>query len=355
MSLAAEVGALRSSAGLSRATHIAVVRVDGPDALDFLQYASTQSPYAREGRVRHTLLLRDDASVFADAFMVKVEDGFFVFAEGPSELDAEQEIVAWLSSLKDRSPAKQVAIQGLHADWVTFGVDGPYAWEVVAGLLGPVVLGLPYLALLRREEILCLRAGKTGEYGYLLLVPRSSAAEIEAKLLQIGASLDLMTVGREALDVCALESWHFSMRTLRETDFVSPLTPIELQLQWRVVYTREFVGAAALRARRAEGPKARVTCFTAAGPVAAGQRIRLGGLDLGEVLAACASPTLGQTVGSALLDRRFAHPHLTLSATTLDGLVPIRTCTASLVDNLSLHIDPHKHAYATRGMEATTP
>ena len=140
-----------------------------------------------------------------------------------------------------------------------------------------------------------------------------------------------------------------STRTLRETALASPLTPIELQLQWRVVYARDFVGATALRARREHGAAARATCFTAERHVAPGQRVRLGELDVGEVLASCESPTLGLTVGSALLERRFAHPHLALSAESVAiGAIPLRTCTASLVDNVSLHVDPHKHSYATR-------
>ncbi len=354
MSLVTEVAALRGSAGLTRAAHIVIVRVEGPDALDFLQGVSTQSPYMREGRVRHTLLLRDDASVFADAFIVNVEEAFLVIAEGPTE----QELLAWLTALKERSSTKQVTLRGMQEEWVTFGVDGPYAWEVVSGLLGPVALGLPYLALLRREDTLCLRAGKTGEYGYLLIVPRASATEFEAKLLEVGGPLALTSVSREALDVCALENWHFSMRSI-PASFVSPLvgvlTPIELQLQWRVVYAREFVGIEALRARRQEGAKLRVTCFTAPDPVAVGQRVRLGALDVGEVLAACVSPTLGQTVGSALLEVKFAHPHLNLSAVGPEGLLPLRTCTASLVDNLSLHIQPHKDSYATQGVAAESP
>ena len=179
------------------------------------------------------------------------------------------------------------------------------------------------------------------------MVPSATADDAEAKLREIGGPLDLATVTREALDVCALENWHFSMRQLGETDFVkATLTPIELQLQWRVVSTREFAGVEALRARRAEGPKARVTCFTSASPIAPGQRVRLPGLegDAGEVLASCASPTLGQTVGSVLLDIRVAHPHLTFTA----GEHEMRTCTASLVDNKSLHVQPHKNSYATR-------
>ena len=343
MTLQSEVFAIRNSAGLSRSTHVAIVRVSGPDALDFLQTASTQSPYMREGRVRHTLLLRDDATVFADAFIVNVDDAFLVLAEGPSEV----ELVAWLEELRGRAGAKNVNVHGTSSEWTTFGVDGPYAWEVAAGFMGPTTLGQPYLTLARREDMMCLRAGKTGEYGYLLMVPSSNASDAEAKLREIGGPLDLATVTREALDVCALENWHFSMRQLRTTDFVgTALTPIELQLQWRVVYTREFAGVEALRARRAEGPKARVTCFTSPSPITPGQRVRLPGLDedVGEVLASCASPTLGQTVGSVLLDIRVAHPHITFSA----GDHEIRTCTASLVDNVSLRVQPHKNSYATR-------
>ena len=343
MTLPSEVFAIRNSAGLSRSTHVVIVRVDGAAALDFLQTASTQSPYMREGRVRHTLLLRDDASIFADAFIVNVDDGFFVIAEGPGEAD----LVAWLEELRGRGAAKNVNVRGTSAEWTTFGVDGPYAWEVAAGFMGPTTLGQPYLTLSRRDDMMCLRAGKTGEYGYLLMVPTANAQEAEAKLHEIGKPLDLATVTREALDVCALENWHFSMRQLRANDFMSgTLTPIELQLQWRVVYTREFAGVEALRARRAEGLKARVTCFTSSSPIAPGERVRLPGLegDVGEVLASCASPTLGQTVGSVLLDIRVAQPHITFTA----GEHEIRTCTASLVDNQSLHIQPHKHSYQTR-------
>jgi aminomethyltransferase len=254
--------------------------------------------------------LRDDGGIFADVFVVSLGDWFLVLAEGP----AEAVLVAWLSSLRDRVAAKDVSVRGLSDEWTVLGVDGPYAWEIVSGLLGPAVLGMPYLTILARDETICVRAGKTGEYGYLLLVPRSSVDEVEKKLLAIGAPLDLAPVGLDALDVCALESWHFTMRTLRETSIASPLTPLELQLQWRVGYTRDFVGADAVRARKAEGAKARVTCFTAEGPVLPGQCVRLGDLELGEVLAACTSPTLGLTVGSALITRRFAHPYLSLSA-----------------------------------------
>jgi len=336
VSVAEEVAAIRSSAGLSRPDHVAMVHVGGANALELLQRACTQSPYIREGRVRHALLLREDASVLAEVLVVKVEDAFLVLAEG---LD-EAALVAWLDAAK--RAGEDAVVRPTSSEWALLGVDGPYAWEVIAGLVGPVVLGLPYLALLRKGDVVVLRAGKTGEYGYFLLVPRASLAETEARLAEIGRPLDLAPVGLEALDVCALESWHFSIRALGGS--YARLTPVELQLQWRVAHGREFIGSDALRAIRAEGTRPRLTCFVATGPTSPGERVTLGELDVGEVFAACASPTLGQTVGAALLARRFAHPHLSLTA----GKVALRTCTASLVLNKSLTVQPHKDAYATR-------
>jgi aminomethyltransferase len=341
--LAAEVRALRRSSGLSRAEHIAAIEITGVGALDLLQLATTQSPHRRAGRVRQTLMLRDDGSVLADVFVLNTGDAFVVLAEGPDE----DELVAWLEGVRGRGLDKEAQIRGMRADWVVFGIDGPFAWEVVAGMLGPAVLGMPYLSVVAREQGMCVRAGKTGEYGYLLIVPRASAASVEGELRKLGGPLDLAPVSLEALDVCALESGHFAMRWLRERGRV--LTPIELQLQWRVTYSREFVGADALRARRSEGAKERVTCFVADGPVAPGQRVRLGALELGEVLTACASPTTQRTVGWALLARAFAHPHLDLEAVATDGALPLRTCPAFLFENLSLRVQPHLgHTYAKR-------
>ena len=65
----AQVAALRSSAGLSRSDHVAVAHVDGPDAFELLEHASAQPLHLREGRARHTLMLRDDAGIFADVYV----------------------------------------------------------------------------------------------------------------------------------------------------------------------------------------------------------------------------------------------------------------------------------------------
>jgi aminomethyltransferase len=227
---------------------------------------------------------------------------------------------------------------------------------VTAALLGPAVLGMPYLTLMHVDFGLCLRAGKTGEYGYVLLAGDESRAALEERLHDVGTPLGLREVGLGALDRCALENWHFSMRALSDTALVRPLTPLELQLQWRVGWDRQFVGADALRRRRAEGPALRTVCVTAEAELARGQAVACGGETVGELLAAAWSFTRAQWVGMALLPRALAHPHLSvLTARAAGGEVALCTQTAPLLDNRSLHVDPHRHSHRTREQDAFPP
>jgi aminomethyltransferase len=345
--IAAEVRAVRTSVGLTRRDHVAVLRVEGPDAFALLDASSPAPLYLRESQMRHTLLLDDDARPVADLFVCSDEDGYFLLADGVTGAGLADRLEARRTA---KLPDAEVAVRSLADSHELIGLDGPYAWELAAALMGPTVLGMPYLSMLRVDDVVCFRAGKTGEFGYDLLVPRGAAAG--ARLRDLGAGFDAVSVGREALDVCALENWHFNIRTLRDTPLARPLTPIELQLQWRVDYRRDFVGAEALRARRAAGASVRATSFVSPAAVSAGDGMALDGQPCGEVLAAAPSPTLGGHVGIALLDARLAHPGLELEVAAADGPTTVATRTPPLVRNRSLFVDPHRHSYRTRDSES---
>src|SRR5262249_33473937 len=131
------------------------------------------------------------------------------------------------------------------------------------------------------------------------------------------------------------------------------LTPIELQLQWRVAYDKEAVGLDALRAHRAAGAMARTTTLLAEAEVHVGDEVRLDGERVGHVLNAGWSAARGDCVVLALLDRRCAHPGL-------DGFVAgediaARSISPPVLANRSLFVSPQLHAYATRSELAMPP
>ncbi len=353
MTLAAEVEAIRTTVALSRLHHVTAMRVCGPGALALLDAVVPTALFLRESQMRHTLLLAADARPLADVYVCYDDPDFILLVEGLSPAALR----AYLDEQRaGRGDDASVTVEDLGASHVLFGVNGPYAWELAAAALGPEVNGMPYLSFLRIGDVICFRAGKTGEYGYDLLVPNAEAPALWDRLVELGQPLGVREVGLEALDQCALENWHFSMRLLEAADADVPLTPIELQLQWRVSYDKDFVGAEALNARRASGARGRTTCFTAAAPVAPGQRILYDGQLIGSVLAATQSCTRADAVGVGLLDTPVAHPGIDrFVVETPEGPVPIITRTPPLINNRSLHVDPNRHSARSREQDTFPP
>lgn len=352
-SLESMLAALRSASAVTRMTHVHALRLGGAGALELLDPLTTSRLFAREGQMLQTLLLDEEARIFADAFVCADEDAWLLLAEGPSpaELRAHIDRVH-----RDRAPAAQVSVTDLLADHELWSLDGPYSWEVASTLLGPELLGAPYLSFLRAGEVTCFRAGKTGEYGYLLLVPRPVAEATWAELWRVGEPLGLVEANLAALDQCALENWHFTHRALGDRARGAELTPAELQLRWRLDPKKDFVGAEAVRRRIAAGCRERVTCFVAGRSVAPGQSVCLDDEVVGWVLQAGWSPVRGDWVGWAMVETALASPGIRrFHVVGAEGPVPIETRSPPVIDNRSLFVDPRKHRYATRAEHEFPP
>jgi aminomethyltransferase len=353
--VAAEVRALREGAALSALPHVACLRVTGDAAHDVLDRVVPADLFVRDGQIRHTLLLREDGAPLVDLYLCGDDDGFLLLAEGMPAADLRAHVRA-------HAPAgAAVDIVDLGETHTMLSINGPFAWELLAAVEGPDVIGLPYLTFYRPDpDRVTFRAGKTGEFGYDLLVPHTGAEALWERLVLAGRRLDLALAGTDALWHCQLENWFFNIH--REGR--SGLTPIELQLQWRVSPTKDYVGAAALRERRRSGAAHRITALQAKGPILAGDELVFEGEPIGRVLHAEPSITIGDRhVGIGLLRAEYAHSGIDRYAAArggpgIDGqqgrtikeraLEPVRTVSAPFVNNRSLHVNPQKHVYAIR-------
>ncbi len=198
MSAAEEMAVLREAVGFTVLDHVVALRVEGDGAFALLDRLSTAPLYVREGQMRHTLFLNESGTPFADVYVASDDAGYLILAEGPSEAALLEHMGRRRAALKS-----DVSIASLGATHELWGCNGPYAWEVVSALLGPSVLGMTYLTLLNVEGVVCLRGGKTGEYGYDLLVPRDRSAALRRKLDQVGEPREMKPVGLATLDQAA--------------------------------------------------------------------------------------------------------------------------------------------------------
>jgi glycine cleavage system aminomethyltransferase T len=332
MTLAEDILAIRSSVTLADGAHLTCVRVGGPHALDALDRISPRELFARPGQMVHTLLLDDAARPIADLYVACDEDDYLLVAEGLSGS-------ALVEHVRRHAIDLEVALDDLSATHAFVTLNGPYAWELLATVASPDVIGLPYLGFFHEGRFTCFRGGRTGEYGYDLLIPRADLASVRAALLETGAQFDLREVSLEALDVCSLENGFFNARR----DGATGLTPIELQLQWRVSYHRTYPGSVALGARRATATQ-RSVMIASREPIDRDASVELAGERVGAIINVCKSSVRGEWLALAVVDRDIAHPGITFTI----GGVHATSVSSPAINNRSAYVDPQRHSYHTR-------
>jgi len=329
-----EVLAVRKDLGLCPMTHVRLFRGSVDDALYPLDEVLT-GPVSRLrfGRVLHTLLLDEDGLVAADAYVAIDDEDLWVLLEcaaPPATIDGLLAAVP----LQDEGPR-----------WSVLSLDGPRAWAPLRERLGPDVLGMPYLAIEPRSlagaEVRLLRAGKTAEFGYWLLVPDEATPSVVEALGQANGS-PLPLYGTEALDLLKLDGRFFNVHQ----EGARVRDPLPLGLQWMFDFQKDrFTGREAVARRREAGAATKVVGIALSSAeergLAVGQAVHLDGKPVGTVVAAGRSPVLGRDLGLAEVRGPLAWAGLPVEVRSAGQVLPARTLTMPpfLPESLKIRLD----------------
>lgn len=324
-----EQAAIRTAVAMARTGTTQLVRLRGEGARQTALWALASRLHLRDAQARQSLLLDEHGHPIADVLVCADDEDFLLLVEGP--VDAVTHL---------RTHARgEVAVENLSEHHDVIELHGPWAWELVAEVLGSDLVALPYLNFFRIDAGYCVRAGRTGEFGYHVIVERAHADALYARFLDMGRAFDLVEVGRDALSLAGFENWFF------DPWHVPPgATPIELQLEWRLADDRDHLGRAALEQRRPQSTH-RLLCLLCEHEIAAGDAVVLGKRAIGEIVRAAWSHARGEWIASALVERAFAHGGIDRFAVRGKR---VRSAAPPLIDNRSLYVDPRRHSYRTR-------
>lgn len=323
-----ELEAIRTRVALSKSGSVPLA-IRGDDAREALLHLLPSRLHLRDAQARESLLLNDDGRPIADVIVCADDEDYLLLVEGltPEALGAH---------IEAHLPAG-LAPEVSFLDHAVLSLDGPFAWELIAEALGDDLIALPYLNFFRIDAGLCVRAGKTGEFGYELLVRPDALEEVTRTLESVGERYGLMRVGDAARALCRFENWFFD-----PSHVPAGATPVELGLQWRLDRGRTWVGKEAVDARREHAR--RLTCLVAGEAIEAGSAVTFGERTIGEVVRVEHSPLREEWIAAALLDRKWAHGGIDRYTA---GGVRVRTMAPPLIDNRSLYVDPRRHSFQT--------
>lgn len=338
-----EVGyrAIRNSVAFAEEPELRCLLLTGSQTFDALDAVCPCDIFLQDGQMKHTLLLNDNGTPFADIYVCREGENAYLIGYGSNA----DEIGGWI--INNAPGITDFSIADLGKSHDNLALDGPYAWELCTEVFGPDILGMPYLGMWTLDEVILFRAGRTGEYGYHLLVPIAKKNTWLEELTIAGTAFEMAYADEASRAQCVLENFFFDIN--REGQY--NLTPLELQLQWRLSSQKTvYPGAEAISALRQSGWTRRLTCFTTPEPVTPHAEITCDGERVGQILASGYSPLRGDYVGKALLRQPYWLAGLDVFRV---GNCPLKTISAPAVDNLSLKVSPYRHSFHTREEDLT--
>jgi len=310
---------VRDAAAVTDFSFMQTYRIPEAAAIDFLDtLLAGNVAKVRFGRMLHTFLADSNGFLVADCYVANNDDEFLLVCESLADDASMNEIL-------QRHGAKDAGIEDLSQSHAVIGIDGYKAWAVVKELFGADVLGLPYLSIekypFESGTVRLVRAGKTSEFGYLLIVPNELAVPLYEKAAALAAAQGGGRIGVEVHNTLRLEGRFFNIFA----EGAAVKDPLVLGLQWMIDFDKEaFDGRDAILDRRAKGVAEKIIGVRAGGGAedfAPGAVLYDGAAQVGRIVASCYSHVLGARLGLALFPRDIAYAGLSFHLGKSDGAV----------------------------------
>jgi aminomethyltransferase len=311
----AEHRAVRSAAGLFDLSHMGEIRVTGPDAGTFLNTALVGNlAVIAVGKAKYSLICTPEGGIIDDLITYRLAETEYLVVPNAGNAPTV------LAALQERAAGFDVTVADESAETSLVAVQGPAAETILLELVPAgqqeLVTGMKYYAAAEATvagiQVLLARTGYTGEDGFELYVPNARAASLWEALLETGRGHGLIPCGLASRDSLRLEAG----MPLYGQELTRDLTPYEAGLGPVVSFKKEedFVGRAALEARKAEGATRTLVGLRGPGRRAARAHypVLADGRRVGEVTSGVPSPTLGHPIALAYVETGFAQPGTTL-------------------------------------------
>lgn len=283
-----EYSAVREGkAGLFDITHMGQVRVSGAQALEYLQYVTTNDVSKLAfGQVHYSALLNESGSFIDDITTYKVSDTEYYLCINAANRFKD------VAHLQAQAANFDVSVVDESDDTTLIALQGAAAQDALQPLVDHDLEEIGYYRFaqvsLSGVDAIVSRTGYTGEDGFELYFPNAIAANVWEKLLTNGAE----PIGLAARDMLRTEMGY----ALYGHEISDAVTPVEAKLMWITKLDKgDFIGKAAVEARKEAGPNQRLIAIklTGRGIPREHYKVFADGLETGEVTSGMFSPMAG--------------------------------------------------------------
>lgn len=251
-SISEEHQAVRTHAGLFDVSHMGEFKVEGQDALAFLQYL-VPNDVARLAahQALYTQLCLPDGNVIDDLLIYSLVEQHYMLVVNAANIDKD---LAWIQEQARKFQGVSVTDQSDTTGLLA--LQGPAARTILQPLTEINLATIRYYAceagLVDGVNCIVSRTGYTGEDGFELYCASVDAVKLWHDLLKAGKPHGLLPAGLGARDTLRLEAG----LCLYGHELDEHTNPLEAKLGWTVKLGKgNFLGHDALRQVKEQGPK----------------------------------------------------------------------------------------------------
>ena len=297
----AEYQAVREEgAGIFDISHMGQVRVSGDQALDFLQFVTSNDvSVLSDGQVQYSALLNEDGNFIDDITTYRVGENEFYLCVNAANRHKD------VAHLQTHAPGFSVTISDESDDTALLAVQGQSAQKILQLLTDKNLESIGYYRFnhcrLQGITALVSRTGYTGEDGFEIYIASSAAENVWALFLRSGAT----PCGLAVRDMLRTEMGY----ALYGHEISSDVTPVEARLMWITKLNKDnFIGKAAVEERRQAGPEKVLVGLelTGRGVPREGYPVTVDGKLAGHVTSGAYSPLAGTGVAIAYISPGYA-------------------------------------------------
>jgi aminomethyltransferase len=305
----------------------------GPDALALADVLFTNDMAALEvGQVRYGAICDENGQMIMDGTIFKfADDHCFSITSYDSDLDWYRQVAS------DRGLS--VEVEDVTADTPHLQVQGPKSREILAPITEGVDLSdLRYFRFVREAKVggipcVVSRTGYSGELGYELYCQPKHAGDLWNTVLEAGRPQGMLPIGLSAIETIRIESGLL----FPDIDYFQHKTdPFEVRLDRMVKLDKpgDFIGKAALQRIASEGTPRLLTTLRIEGDETPeyGAAVTSDGREVGIVRSPAKSPTFGDQIAMAAIDRDLSGEGTAVEVALGEGTVPATVAAIPLYD-----------------------
>ncbi len=293
---------VRNGVGVFDVSHMGEVWVKGPDALNFVQWiTSNDASKLIDGKVQYSCLPNGKGGIVDDLLVYRFDEETYLLVINAANIEKDWNWFVKQAEKFGLTPGKE--LYNASDEISQLAVQGPLALKAMQKLTGEPVEDMEYytfkkLTFAGVDDVIFSTTGYTGSGGCEIYMSNEDAPKIWKAVFEAGEEFGIKPIGLGARDTLRLESGF----CLYGNDINDTTSPIEAGLGWITKFTdeKDFIDKEYLLKQKEEGVTRRLRGFEMIDRGIPRQHYEICDADgntIGEVTSGTMSPMLNVGIG----------------------------------------------------------